>query len=189
MYRYEYARLNACLPVFHQIRHIPEAIRWSGPLFVSWQFPIERLCGMIVYKIKSRSNANQNIVNVQTVIEQTNLLPFVLENVSSSERAFDRDGQLLLERVFERALRMSKRHEEFIQQAHRGEDWMRLLLEEENGDLVPEEEEDEEDPDMGMFDRNVHEPDYDVDGFKEVSNSKRLACPVSTDKIVCWCYL
>lgn len=38
-------RLSACLPVFHQVLHVANGIRWAGPMYVYWQWPMERVCG------------------------------------------------------------------------------------------------------------------------------------------------
>lgn len=46
-YRMEWGRLKACLPVFHQILHVPQALRWAGPMYVYSQWAMERFCGIL----------------------------------------------------------------------------------------------------------------------------------------------
>lgn len=124
-YRYDWERLGACRPVFHQLRHVAEAIRWAGPMYVYWQYPMERLCGMIKFQIKSRQKTNVNIANVQMMVEQTNLLPFVLDHVDADHGPahFDQDGNYLLEKILARAFNKKKKANRFITEAFSGKDW------------------------------------------------------------------
>lgn len=127
MYRYDYERLGACRPILHQLRHGAEAIRWAGPMFVYWQFPMERFCGMVKFQIKSRTSANVNIANVQRMVEQTNLLPFVLDNVKpfsgSKKSCYDENGCLLLEKLLYAALKKKQKAPLLLAKAATGESW------------------------------------------------------------------
>src|SRR5690606_13741193 len=89
------------------------------PMYVYWQFPMERLCGMIKFQIKSRTKTNVNIANVQMMIEQTNLLPFVLRDVAVQygPGSFDKDGCYVLERILARALKKKQKAEQFVAKA------------------------------------------------------------------------
>ncbi|RPA73483.1 hypothetical protein BJ508DRAFT_198864, partial [Ascobolus immersus RN42] len=60
-YQYDYDRISACLPVFHYIAHVADALRDIGPQFVYSQWVIERACGTISRGVKSRSEVNRNI--------------------------------------------------------------------------------------------------------------------------------
>ncbi|KAI5836757.1 hypothetical protein DFP73DRAFT_488309, partial [Morchella snyderi] len=42
-YGAKWERLSACLPVFHQILHVSGSISSAGPMFVYWQWPMERI--------------------------------------------------------------------------------------------------------------------------------------------------
>ncbi|CAG8854095.1 21603_t:CDS:2, partial [Gigaspora margarita] len=41
------SRLPAFKMVFHYLLHVQESIRDCGPCWTFWQYPIERLCGML----------------------------------------------------------------------------------------------------------------------------------------------
>ncbi|RPA76541.1 hypothetical protein BJ508DRAFT_199973, partial [Ascobolus immersus RN42] len=41
-YCYDLDRVHACQPVIHQLRHIADAIRFAGPLYVYAQWSMER---------------------------------------------------------------------------------------------------------------------------------------------------
>jgi hypothetical protein len=77
-YRQQWDNLRVCLPTFHQLLHVTDAIHSVGPMLGYWQWPMERLCGMITQTAKSRTAANQNIANVMVKEEQKNYLPYVL---------------------------------------------------------------------------------------------------------------
>jgi hypothetical protein len=77
-YQQQWERLRACLPTFHQLLHMHEFLKAIGPAYIYWQWPMERLCGMITQTAKSRSAANQNMANVMIQDEQMNYLSYVL---------------------------------------------------------------------------------------------------------------
>lgn len=60
-YQYKYQRLSACTSQFHYLEHIPDMLDWVGPVWACWQFPTERMCGIIVSGVRSRIQANRNI--------------------------------------------------------------------------------------------------------------------------------
>ena len=95
-YRQEWENLRVCLPTFHQLLHVKDALRAVGLMYGYWQWPTERLCGMITQTAKSRSSANENMSNVMVKEEQRNHLPFVLP-LAANDHVYDGDdGQLRL---------------------------------------------------------------------------------------------
>lgn len=77
-YAKRWEKLPACLPVFHQVLHVAQGIRWAGPMYVYWQWPMERVCGMIAGSAKSRVSANRNMAISIVQNEQRNHLPYVV---------------------------------------------------------------------------------------------------------------
>ncbi|KAF9034253.1 hypothetical protein BJ165DRAFT_1512670 [Panaeolus papilionaceus] len=47
-------RLSACPLTVHALLHIADSIRENGPVWVSWAFPMERHCGILLRAIRSR---------------------------------------------------------------------------------------------------------------------------------------
>lgn len=78
-YRQGWSRLRACRPVFHQIRHCAESLRWNGPMPHHAQWFMERFCGTTARYAKSRSMANANIAIRATHVEMENHLPYVIQ--------------------------------------------------------------------------------------------------------------
>ncbi|KAH8152606.1 uncharacterized protein LAJ45_03447 [Morchella importuna] len=109
-YKKQWERLSACLPVFHQVLHVADGIRWAGPMFVYWQWPMERVCGMIAASAKSRVSANRNMAITMLLNERRNHLPYVIalpgigQDGDNSEYE-DQDGNILLHRFFARRLK------------------------------------------------------------------------------------
>ena len=75
-YRREQGRVSACLSTFHFLLHLADNSLDCGPSWVYWQFPYERLCGMLKAKVKSRVSANKNLALAILYEEQLNHLPF-----------------------------------------------------------------------------------------------------------------
>src|SRR5713226_5544773 len=46
-YQYKPEQLPACPLMIHALLHIPDQIRWMGPCWTTWAFPIERQCGVL----------------------------------------------------------------------------------------------------------------------------------------------
>jgi hypothetical protein len=94
-YQEKWDHLRVCLPTFHQLLHIHEALTAIGPMYVYWQWPMERLCGMITQTAKSKVAANQNMANVMVQDEQINHLPYVLPLIPDHELfTTENDGQV-----------------------------------------------------------------------------------------------
>lgn len=60
-YKHDYERLSFCLPVFHYIAHVADALLDIGPQYVYTQWCVERACGTLSRGCKSRAEANRNI--------------------------------------------------------------------------------------------------------------------------------
>ena len=75
-YQYDELRIAACLATFHLLLHLHESISDCGPAWVFWQFPCERICGMLKPMVKNRSKANRNLSLGILYHEQFNHLPF-----------------------------------------------------------------------------------------------------------------
>lgn len=60
-YQYKYDKVSVCTSQFHYLAHIPDMLEWLGPVWAYWQFPMERMCGIIVAGVGSRIQANRNI--------------------------------------------------------------------------------------------------------------------------------
>ena len=52
-YKHDPERLPACLLTIHALLHIPDQIRWMGPCWTTWAFPIKRQCGYFQRSIQS----------------------------------------------------------------------------------------------------------------------------------------
>ena len=52
------------LSVYHYLIHIIDYIELAGPAWVFWQFPIERIVGLLVRWVQSRVHANQNLAKI-----------------------------------------------------------------------------------------------------------------------------
>lgn len=103
-YGRRWERLPACLPVFHQILHVAQGIRWAGPMYVYWQWPMERVCGMIAATARSRVSANRNMAITLALNERRNHLPYVIALPASNSNDEDSDGNVLLHRLFTKSL-------------------------------------------------------------------------------------
>ena len=55
-YQHKPERLPACPLTIHALLHIPDQIKWMGPCWTTWAFPIERQCGYFQHSIQSRRN-------------------------------------------------------------------------------------------------------------------------------------
>src|SRR6266850_347879 len=55
-YQHKPERLPACPLTIHALLHIPDQIKWMGPCWTTWAFPIERQCGYFQCSIQSRRN-------------------------------------------------------------------------------------------------------------------------------------
>ncbi|PKY61197.1 hypothetical protein RhiirA4_521455 [Rhizophagus irregularis] len=75
-YQHNSQRLAACRISFHYLLHVANCIKYCGPSWTHWQFPMERICGILQPLIKSRLNPYSNLSNTLTLLQQFYLLPF-----------------------------------------------------------------------------------------------------------------
>jgi hypothetical protein len=78
-YQYNASRLPACLPTLHLLLHLADCISACGPSWVFWQFPCERICGMLKEKVKCRVSANRNLALGILHEDRLNHLPFACQ--------------------------------------------------------------------------------------------------------------
>lgn len=52
---------------FHYLLHIADSIWSTGPAWATWQYPMERLCGMLLPLVKSRQHPYVNLRNQITI--------------------------------------------------------------------------------------------------------------------------
>lgn len=107
-YRMEWARLKSCLAVFHQILHVPQALRWAGPMDVYSQWAMERFCGTLAGMTKSRSVTNRNISNNLSMLEQKNTLVYVVNHGAPESTDEESDGNIRLANFLTKRLRKAR---------------------------------------------------------------------------------
>src|SRR3954453_9783852 len=61
---------------FHYLLHVADSIKSTGPCWATWQFPMERVCGMLLPLAKSRIHPYKNIINNVYLMELINYLPY-----------------------------------------------------------------------------------------------------------------
>jgi len=59
---------------FHYILHVADSIQDTGPCWSTWQFPMERTCGMLQPLAKSRLHPYKNLTNNVYLLELFNNL-------------------------------------------------------------------------------------------------------------------
>ena len=75
-YQRESARLPAALISFHYLLHVAKSIQNTGPAWATWQYPMERLCGMLLPLVRSRQYPYTNLTNQITVWNQFSHLQY-----------------------------------------------------------------------------------------------------------------
>ena len=69
-------RSNIFLISFHYLLHVVESIEDFGPCRRYWQFPMERMCGMLIPLVKSQIHPYANLWNNIILNERFNHLKF-----------------------------------------------------------------------------------------------------------------
>lgn len=72
-------RSNIYLISFHYLLHVAESIKDFGPCRGYWQFPMERMCGMLIPLVKSQIHPYANLWNNLVLNERFNLLKWQKE--------------------------------------------------------------------------------------------------------------
>jgi hypothetical protein len=75
-YQNDDQRLAACKINFHYLSHVADSIKYCGPSWTHWQFPMERFCGILQPLVKSRIRPYSNLANTLTLLQQFYMLPF-----------------------------------------------------------------------------------------------------------------
>jgi len=83
-YQHKPEWLPACLLKIHALLHIPDQIRWMGPCWTTWAFPIERQCGYFQCIIHSRLNPYANMSQHLTDLSQLRQVK-ILYNLTDEE--------------------------------------------------------------------------------------------------------
>jgi hypothetical protein len=71
--------ISAMKLCFHYLLHVSDSIKNTGPCWATWQFPMERVCGMLLPLAKSRLHPYKNIINNVYLMELFNYLPYYQE--------------------------------------------------------------------------------------------------------------
>ena len=69
-------RSNIYLISFHYLLHVAESIEDFGPCRGYWQFPMERMCGMLIPLVKSQIHPYPNLWNNLVLNERFNHLKY-----------------------------------------------------------------------------------------------------------------
>ena len=62
---------------FHYLLHVADSIKNCGPCWTSWQYPMERMCGMLLPLVRSRLHPYVNLANNIMLIEKINHLSYI----------------------------------------------------------------------------------------------------------------
>jgi hypothetical protein len=104
-YKKEEERLSGMLISFHYLLHISDCIKDCGPCWSFWQFPMERLCGILLPLVHSKLHPYKNLTNNILLLERFNHLSFVYPaladqlfgssaKVYSEDKVFSLDNQV-----------------------------------------------------------------------------------------------
>jgi hypothetical protein len=70
-------KLPVCSVNIHYLLHFPLYIRDCGPARYWWQFPMERFCGILKPKARSKSQLSASAANALVIAEQLNHIRFI----------------------------------------------------------------------------------------------------------------
>lgn len=76
-YKKEESRLSTMLISFHYLLHVADCIADCGPCWTFWQYPMERLCGMLLPLVHNRTLPYSNLTNNVLLVEIFNHLLFI----------------------------------------------------------------------------------------------------------------
>jgi hypothetical protein len=62
---------------YHYLLHVADSIKNCGPCWTSWQYPMERMCGMLLPLVRSRLHPYVNLANNIMLIEKINHLSYI----------------------------------------------------------------------------------------------------------------
>ena len=76
-YQYKKSHLGACRICFHYLLHVADSIHECGPPCCYWQFPMERMCRMLLPLVNSWQKPYENLVNNLSILEKFNYLKYL----------------------------------------------------------------------------------------------------------------
>jgi hypothetical protein len=62
---------------YHYLLHVADSIKNCGPCWTSWQYPMERMCEMLLPLVRSRLHPYVNLANNIMLIEKINHLSYI----------------------------------------------------------------------------------------------------------------
>ena len=62
---------------FHYLLHVTDSIKNCDPCWTSWQYPMERMCGMLLPLVHSKLHPYVNLANNIMLIEKINHLSYI----------------------------------------------------------------------------------------------------------------
>jgi len=74
-YEWEYG-MRVMRSTIHTLCHVTECIKQCGPMRMYWQYPMERIVGLVTRWVHSRDKANKNLDNIIFHREQHNHLKY-----------------------------------------------------------------------------------------------------------------
>ena len=107
-YKKRKERLSGMLISFHYLLHISECIKDCGPCWSFWQYPMERLCGILVPLVHSRLHSYKSLTNNILLSERFNHIIFV--HLSLSDRLYELSAKMYSE---DKVFSLSTQIEEF----------------------------------------------------------------------------
>lgn len=66
---------------FHYLLHITDSIKNCGPCWTSWQYPMERICGMLLPLVHSKLHPYVNLANNIILMEKINHLSYIIPKI------------------------------------------------------------------------------------------------------------
>ena len=77
-YQKKEEKLNTMLISFHYLLHVADSIKDCGPCWTSWQYPMERMCGMLLPLVHSKLHPYINLANGIILAEKFNHLSYII---------------------------------------------------------------------------------------------------------------
>ncbi|CAG8658791.1 9933_t:CDS:2, partial [Diversispora eburnea] len=76
-YEFEVEQISTCRICYHYLLHVTECIKFLGPCWCYWQFPMERICGMLLPLVKSKIKPYENLANNISLMNCMSHIPYV----------------------------------------------------------------------------------------------------------------
>src|SRR2546430_16102233 len=87
------SQIPAALISYHYLLHIATSIRNTGPAWATWQYPMERLCGMLLPLVRSKQHPYVNLRNQITMWIQFSHLQY---NSEINQKVFGNNREKIL---------------------------------------------------------------------------------------------